>query len=155
MSEIAIRIVEILLAGIFGGGLAFVATILKHKWEKQEKEDMVTAALASLEKNIKNTNKAIESVKNSIMDELERDRADNEEYRVKLCRQRILQFNDELYRGVKHTKESFNDVIAEGVDVYEDYCNRHPLFPNFKAEAAIENIKETYKKLQKDGGFLS
>ena len=153
MSEIAIRIVEILLAGIFGGGLAFVATILKHKWEKQEKEDMVTAALASLEKNIKNTNKAIESVKNSIMDELAKDRAENEEYRAKQSRARILQFNDELYRGIKHTKESFDDVIAE-IDNYEDYCKSHPKFPNFKAVAAIDNIKKVYKKRLEVADFL-
>jgi hypothetical protein len=136
------------VAGLFGGGLSFIATLLKHRWEKQEKEDKVASKIDSL--GVK-----IESVRSSIMGELERDRADNEEYRIKQCRQRILLFNDELYRGVKHTKESFDDVISEGIDVYEDYCKSHPSFPNFKAEAAIDNIKETYKRLLKDGGFLS
>ncbi len=143
------------VAGLFGGGLSFIATLLKHRWERKEKKDIVAQKLESLSGKIDTTNDKIESVQSSIMDELERDRADNEEYRVKLCRQRILQFNDELYRGVKHTKESFDDVIAEGIDVYEDYCKNHPSFPNFKAEAAIENIKDTYKKLLKEGGFLS
>jgi hypothetical protein len=155
MSEIAIRIIEVVGAGVFGGGLAFIGTLLKHKWEKQEKEDKVTRSIESLKEEQTKMNKSIELVKSSILDELAKDRADNEEYRIKLCRQRILQFNDELYRGVQHTKESFDDVISEGIDVYEDYCDRHTSFLNFKAEAAIDNIKDTYKRLLKDGGFLS
>ena len=153
--EILAQIGVAVVAGLFGGGLTFVGILLKHRWEKQEKEDKVASKIDELGGKIDMTNNKIESVQSSIMGELERDRADNEEYRVKLCRQRILQFNDELYRGVKHTKESFDDVIAEGIDVYDDYCDNHPSFPNFKAEAAIDNIKETYKKLLKEGGFLS
>ena len=153
--EIIAQIGVAAVAGFFGGGLTFVGMLLKHRWERKEKKDIVAQKLESLSGKIDTTNDKIESVQSSIMEELERDRADNEEYRVKLCRQRILQFNDELYRGVKHTKESFDDVISEGIDVYEDYCVKHPSFPNFKAEAAIENIKDTYKKLLKEGGFLS
>ena len=153
--EIITQIGVAAVAGFFGGGLTFAGMLLKHRWERKEKKDIVAQKLESLSGKIDTTNDKIESVQSSIMEELERDRADNEEYRVKLCRQRILQFNDELYRGVKHTKESFDDVISEGIDVYEDYCVKHPSFPNFKAEAAIENIKDTYKKLLKEGGFLS
>lgn len=153
--EILAQIGVAVVAGLFGGGLTFVGMLLKHRWEIKEKKDIVAQKLERLSGKIDTTNDKIESVQTSIMGELEKDRANNEEYRVKLCRQRILQFSDELYRGVKHTKESFDDVVAEGIDVYEDYCDRHPSFPNFKAEAAIENIKETYKKLLKEGGFLS
>ena len=131
-----------------GGGFTFLGTILKRRWETKDKKDGVTAALETL-------NKKMDTMQSSIMAELERDRADEEEYRIKMCRQRILQFNDELYRGVLHTRESFDNVIEEGIDVYEDYCKSHPTFPNFKAEAAIENIKETYKKRLKNQDFLS
>jgi hypothetical protein len=131
-----------------GGGFTLLGMVLKRRWETKDKKEDVTSAITSLGKKIDN-------VKSSIMAELAKDRADNEEYRIKMCRQRILQFNDEIYRGVRHTKESFDDVIAEGIDVYEDYCKTHPTFPNFKAEAAIENIKETYKKCLKEGTFLS
>ena len=131
-----------------GGGFTLLGMVLKRRWETKDKKEDVTSAITSLGKKIDN-------VKSSIMAELAKDRADNEEYRIKMCRQRILQFNDEIYRGVRHTKESFDDVIVEGIDVYEDYCKTHPTFPNFKAEAAIENIKETYKKCLKEGTFLS
>lgn len=148
MSETALQVLQSVGILLTGGGFTFLGMVLKRRWEKKDKKDDVTGAIVELGNKIDN-------VQTSIMAELEKDRADNEEYRIKMCRQRILQFNDELYRGVKHTRESFDNVIEEGIDVYEDYCKSHPTFPNFKAEAAIENIKETYKKRLKNQDFLS
>ena len=148
MSETAIQVLQAVGILLTGGGFTLLGMILKRRWETKDKKEDVTGALEALGKKIDN-------VQSSIMAELEKDRADNEEYRIKMCRQRILQFNDEIYRGVLHTRESFDNVIEEGIDVYEDYCKSHPTFPNFKAEAAIENIKETYKKRLKNQDFLS
>lgn len=148
MSETALKVLQAVGILLTGGGFTLLGMILKRRWETKDKKEDVTGALEALGKKIDN-------VQNSIMAELEKDRADNEEYRIKMCRQRILQFNDEIYRGVLHTRESFDNVIEEGIDVYEDYCKSHPTFPNFKAEAAIENIKETYKKRLKNQDFLS
>lgn len=148
MSETALKVLQAVGILLTGGGFTLLGMILKRRWETKDKQEDVTGALEALGKKIDN-------VQSSIMAELEKDRADNEEYRIKMCRQRILQFNDEIYRGVLHTRESFDNVIEEGIDVYEDYCKSHPTFPNFKAEAAIENIKETYKKRLKNQDFLS
>lgn len=148
MSETALKVLQAVGILLTGGGFTLLGMILKRRWETKDKKDDVTGAIVDLGKKIDN-------VQSSIMAELEKDRADNEEYRIKMCRQRILQFNDEIYRGVLHTRESFDNVIEEGIDVYEDYCKSHPTFPNFKAEAAIENIKETYKKRLKNQDFLS
>ncbi len=155
MEQTGLRILEMVGAGLFGGGLTFIGTLLKRKWEKEDKQDAVSLALTTLSTEIGNTNKNIESVRSSIMGELAKDRAENEEYRIKQCRARILQFSDEIYRGIKHTKESFDDVIEEGIDKYEDYCNTHEDFKNFKAVAAIQNIKDTYMKCLKESNFLS
>lgn len=148
MSETGIEILKIVLSAVGGGGLTFVALLLKRKWEKDDRKDEIMEEL-------KKTNQKIDSLQKSVMAELEKDRKENEEYRAKQSRARILQFNDELYRGVLHTKESFDDVIVEGIDMYEDYCKSHPSFPNFKAEAAIDNIKTVYKKRLKENDFLS
>lgn len=148
MAVTALQVLQGVGLLLTGGGFTFLGTILKRRWETKDRKEDVTNAIADLGKKIDN-------VQDSIMLELEKDRADNEEYRIKMCRQRILQFNDELYRGVKHTRESFDNVIEEGIDVYEDYCKNHPTFPNFKAEAAISNIKENYKTRLKNGDFLS
>ena len=69
------------------------------------------------------------------------------------CRQAILNFNDDLLHGVKHSKEYFDSMLRT-IDKYVEYCNDHPKYMNSIAELAIENIKETYKKLLKEGGFL-
>lgn len=70
------------------------------------------------------------------------------------ARQRILRFNDEILQKQKHTKEHFEEILAD-IDYYEDYCAEHPKYPNNKAVIAIENIKATYKKCQEHHGFLT
>ena len=64
-------------------------------------------------------------------------------------RARILHFNNELLRGIEHTKEEFIEALAE-IDAYEHYCAGHPEYPNNRAVLAIENIRSNYKdRLQK------
>ncbi|MCD7882540.1 MAG: hypothetical protein LUI87_02360 [Lachnospiraceae bacterium] len=58
-------------------------------------------------------------------------------------RTRILQYNLELIRNLKHTKEDFDDILAE-VDAYRKYCSGHPDYPNKRAEHAIKNIERVY-----------
>lgn len=81
------------------------------------------------------------------IDDITEDNADT-------CRQRILEFNDSLLHGEKHSKEYF-DSILHTIDKYEDYCEKHKGYKNSIAELAIANIKEIYSKLsKKEGGFL-
>lgn len=68
-------------------------------------------------------------------------------------RTRILHFNNELLRDLKHTKEEFVEVLAE-IDSYEKYCRDHPDYPNNRAILAIENIRETYKRRLDKHDFL-
>ena len=68
-------------------------------------------------------------------------------------RVRILHFNNELLRDLKHTKEEFIEVLAE-IDAYEEYCREHPEYPNNRAVLAIENIREVYKERLKQHDFL-
>lgn len=146
MSEVGLEILKIVLSAIGGGGLTFCAIILKRKWEKQDRNDEIM-------KELKQTNDKIDELQKTVMDELKNVRENVEMYHAKQSRARILQFNDELLRNILHTKESFDDVIAE-IDYYEDYCKAHPSFPNFKAVAAVDNIKATYKKRLKENDFI-
>ena len=68
-------------------------------------------------------------------------------------RARVLHFNNELLRGIEHTKEEFIEALAE-IDVYEHYCAAHPEYPNNRAVLAIENIRSNYKEQQKKHDFL-
>jgi len=68
-------------------------------------------------------------------------------------RARILHFNNELLREIRHTKEEYLEAIAE-IDAYEEYCREHPEYPNNRAVLAIENIRENYKERLRKHDFL-
>lgn len=68
-------------------------------------------------------------------------------------RARILHFNNELLRSIRHTKEEFIEILAT-IDSYEKYCETHPDYPNNRAVLAIENIREVYKERMKKRDFL-
>ena len=68
-------------------------------------------------------------------------------------RTQILHFNNQLLRDIKHTKEEFIEVLAK-IDAYEKYCADHEDYPNNRAVLAIENIRETYKRLMQRRDFL-
>lgn len=68
-------------------------------------------------------------------------------------RARILHFNNELLRDIKHTKEEYLEVLSE-IDAYERYCTEHPEYPNNRAVLAIENIRYNYKERLQKRDFL-
>ena len=67
-------------------------------------------------------------------------------------RTRILHFNNELVRNLKHTKEEFVEILAE-IDAYEEYCRSHPEYPNNRAVIAIDNVRDVYKERLKKNDF--
>lgn len=77
-----------------------------------------------------------------------------EEELTRNVRQRILRFNDEILMGKKHTKEHFDEILAD-IDAYETYCIEHPDYKNNKAGLAIETIKEVYIDCLEKHSFLS
>lgn len=68
-------------------------------------------------------------------------------------RTRILHFNNELLREIRHTKEEYVEAIKD-IDDYEEYCREHPEYPNNRATLAIENIRENYKERLRRHDFL-
>lgn len=84
--------------------------------------------------------------------DLEQDRKSEEE-RVKAARRRILRCADEIRSKVKHSKEYFDDILAD-ISFYKNYCKENPEFENEKAVMAIELIEETYKRCLRENDFL-
>ena len=70
-----------------------------------------------------------------------------------LHRTRILQFNTELLRDIKHTREDFIEALVE-IDEYESYCKSHPEYENNRAVHAISNIKRVYDERLEKHDFL-
>lgn len=69
------------------------------------------------------------------------------------ARIRILRFADEMQEGRKHTKEHF-DQTMEDIDIYENYCSKHPDFRNNIATMTISYIKDNYKERLENHDFL-
>lgn len=68
-------------------------------------------------------------------------------------RARILQFNTELLRDIKHTKEDFIEILYN-IDCYERYCREHPDYQNNRAVHAIANIGRVYDERLEKHDFL-
>lgn len=69
------------------------------------------------------------------------------------CRIRILSFSDELRRNIRHSQESFDQVLSD-IDNYEKYCDAHPNFKNNKTITAKERIKAAYEGCMDQNDFL-
>ena len=89
-----------------------------------------------------------------IKNEVDALKKDEELERVRMARQRILRFNDEILFGKRHSKEHFDEILSD-IDVYEDYCRTHEEYENNKAVLAIATIREVYKDCLKTHDFLT
>lgn len=76
----------------------------------------------------------------------------DDENRADERRTNILRFNNELIRGLPHTKEEFVEILAD-IDVYERYCKNHPEYENNRAVHAIANIGRVYDERLKKHDF--
>jgi hypothetical protein len=77
----------------------------------------------------------------------------DDERNADLHRARILWFNNELLRNLKHTNEEFIDILYD-IDCYERYCKEHPEYQNNRAVHAILHIKSVYDLLLETHDFL-
>ena len=77
----------------------------------------------------------------------------DDERNADLHRARILQFNTELLRNIRHTEEDFNEILYN-IDCYEKYCTEHPEYENNIAVHAIKNIDRVYDECMKNHDFL-
>lgn len=77
----------------------------------------------------------------------------DDERNADLHRARILQFNTELLRSIRHTEEDFNEILYN-IDCYEKYCTEHPEYQNNRAVHAIKNIDRVYDECMENHDFL-
>ena len=89
----------------------------------------------------------------TLEDKVEALQDDQERIQAESARLRVIQFNGELLRDVKHTAEEFDQVLSD-IDTYEDYCDDHPKYPNNKAVLAAQNVKRVYENCLKQHDFL-
>lgn len=137
-----------ILLSLFGGGalLKFIEFMIRRK------DNTFVKRFDKLDNKIDNLETMFNKKLEEIHKEFEYEAADN-------ARVRILTFSEEIQRGQKHSKESF-DQIHRDIDKYTKHCKKYPEYPNSRAEMAIKNIEDIYMnalRLESEGydGFLS
>lgn len=127
------------VASIVGSCVSLAIAVKKRKWEKEDRQDNKTAeVIAKLDK---------------LQGKLDEHIRVDDDRNADQHRARILEFNTELLRGEKHTREEFLDVMND-IDHYERYCHAHPDYSNNRAVHAIANIGRVYDDRQAKNDFL-
>lgn len=80
-------------------------------------------------------------------------REECDEREARAARVRILRFGDEIYQGMKHSKEHF-DQILEDISEYDAYCATHKEFKNEMTVLTVAEIKRTYQCCMSEHKFL-
>ena len=88
-----------------------------------------------------------------LSEKVDQSEARQDERDAKTARTHILRFGDEVRIGARHSKESFDEVLAD-ITAYESYCKAHPEFPNNRTRAAEKFITETYDECLRENKFL-
>lgn len=122
------------------GGLREEIKALKEQ-QRQNFLD-VGADLANVNASVSESKKALAAMASKV-----------EERAAVTARYRIVSMNDELLRGVQHTKEALDQSLYD-IKTYESYCERHPDFRNHMISMSIENIENTYRERLKKRDFL-
>lgn len=75
------------------------------------------------------------------------------ECEAKRARTRILRFGDEVRLNVKHSKDSFDEVLAD-ITFYDTYCSTHPDFKNNRTKSTEKVIVDVYEECLRNDSFL-
>lgn len=88
-----------------------------------------------------------------IENDVRRIESKQDEQQAIMARVRILRFGDELMADVPHSKECFDQTLAD-IKVYETYCRDNPNFENNVTVCTIKNINDCYMERLKKHDFL-
>lgn len=113
-----------------GGILAFMQFLITRYDKKHDRLKGILDRLGDLDKKIGQIEASLD----------ERDAV--------LARTHILRFSDELYNGVKHSQEYFQQQLDD-IETYNQFCERTPRFANGRTKAAAKYIQDEYDRLFK------
>lgn len=139
-----------------GGGVSFfvLATIIQFAPVKINPWSAIAKALGrAINTEVLKELEGVKERQNETQEKLEDHIQTDDKRDADLHRTRILQFNTELLRDIKHTREDFIEALAE-IDEYERYCEEHPKYENNRATHAISNIKKVYDERLEKHDFL-
>lgn len=130
--------IQTFLGMILGGSfLAFLQFLIQRSDKKKDEFGEIKKAIEDLRECVKRV-------------DAKADRREAESRRI-----RILRFEEELQRDVRHTKEAFDQIMEIDITEYERYCSAHPGFKNNRAGASIEHIQNVYAERLDKHDFLA
>lgn len=129
-----------------------IRKLFKHCFRELGK--LINAEVLQELSEVKAAQKSSQEQQQTTIEKLDNHIHIDDERNAEFHRQRILQFNNELLRGIGHSKEDFVEVLLD-IDRYEVYCRKHPDYPNNRAVHAISNIGREYDQRLKKHDFLS
>lgn len=116
----------------------------------------VLEKIATVQQDVSGLKEEVRGVKSDVA-EVRQDvavgEAKREEDRIIICRTRILRFGDEVAHGVHHSKEHFDQIMADMTE-YETYCHNHKEFQNDRTVETSAIIKKIYQECLVTGNFL-
>ena len=127
------------ISGLFGGGvIGFIEFLIRRKDEKSDKNKEILLAIEKLDAKIV-----------TLEDKINKSDEKDDKRNAVSRRREILRFADEMMSDIKHSKDSWDQCIAD-VTAYEKYCESHPDFKNNQAAITIEYLKKQYaERLEK------
>lgn len=131
------QLISAVVIAIFGS-TGFWNWLMQRKASNKE----ILTEVRALNNRVENVEKKVEQISD-----------DTEKTKAETCRVRLLRFNGELLRDIKHTEEEFVQTLGD-IDQYEDYCRTHPDYKNSRSVMAIGNIKRCYDHCQQNHDFL-
>ena len=132
-----------ILGVVLGGGiLAFIQFLITRHDSKHDK-------LAGVKESINALSEKVDERFDTLDRKIDMVNAKGDERFAVSSRVRILRFEDELQEKRKHSKDSWDQAMAD-IDYYEAYCQAHPKFKNNQTVATVEHIKHGYgERLEK------
>lgn len=131
-----------------GGGAALVfLTLIQLAPIKANPWSAIAAAIGRA------INGEVISKVDQLGNELQSLRSISDEREAKAARVRILRFGDEIYQGILHSREHFDQTLDD-ITEYEQYCETHPDFKNDMTTITVQSIRETYQKCFEKHNFL-
>ena len=149
------------LLGLGSGGLALVLTLIQiskieiNPWSWLAKT-IGRAINAEVLNELKEVKSELEEVKTELAATQEKFAEHikiDDDRDADAHRKRILQFNEELIRNLRHTEENFIEILSD-IDFYKKYCSAHKDYQNGRAVHAIANIERVYDARLRKGDFL-
>lgn len=121
-----------ILGFILGGGfLTFIQYLITRHDQKHDQSNAILERLNALDTKVGKIEASLD----------ERDAI--------LARTHILRFKDELYNGIHHSSEYFEQTLDD-IQTYDQFCSDHPKFANGRTKAAAKYIQDEYDRLFKE-----